>query len=383
MTTVTNNETSTADCAGSAAPSDHVTLSLSDAAVCACAVVDPFNVDFGATDTAAFTDAVEQIIGFNDSATAAAAASAAINNVTGETRTETAVASDSAELSFANDTTDTADASDTAIFTVDSFASSTAAATDTPSLAPVAGLSLAETANATATAVIVVELDVTDTADGSDSTAVVLDIGVTDGGVAAAAEGVSTSVDFETSSTAAATDAMIAQTVAVYAVVSSAIARAMASLDSSTAFWSNSESDAAATWSNVPFNSFAMHEGQLYAAGPGGVYVFGADDDVGSDIVASLTSDAMDFGTDLRKRYPSAYIAGALPSPMRVTITTEHATGAYDTITQTTTGATNHRAILGRGMTGRYARATLTNIDGSDFDVKSVEIAVHNLHRRV
>lgn len=381
MPIFTNNESSTAD--GTSSVGIAINAALADAAVCACAVVDPFNVDFSTSATADSSSAVTQVIGFNDAATAAASAVAAITTTTGANLTSRAAAADAVAQSIDNAQSSTADSSAVATFTVDSFASSAANASAVAALSPVAGLAFNETANATETVEIVVVVNVTDTANSSASVAVVLDIGVFDSGVAAAADAGAAAVALELASAGAATDAVSFHTVAVYAAVSNAIARSVALLSDNKAFWTNSESEAGSTWSNVPFNSYLMHEGQLYAAGPAGLFVFNAEEDAGVDITATVKGDVTDFGVDAHKRYPSAYVAGALPAPVRLTVRTEQAVGAYDTTLQSITSVTTHRAILGRGLTGRYARMTLTNIDGADFDVKSIDVDVTKLHRHV
>lgn len=384
MTTVVENaDPSVADCTNAVALAITPT-GLAETA-CACDALDPFDVTVSVADTAASTDAVVQIIGFNDSTTAAATATASIAQTTGAGLTTTAAESETVALSIDSAQSATADSSAAAAFTVDTPVSSTAAATDAITGSVTKGAAATDTAAATDAAVVVVTVNVTDTANSTATNSVVLDVGVTDTGGAADAASVTTAVSMEVSATAAATDALSTHLVATLALTSSAVARAVATIVDTTYpnFWMNTETEAGATWSNVPFNSYAMHEGQLYAAGPAGLYVFGVDKDAGSNITAEVVGDLTDFGDEHLKSYPSAYIGAASAGPLRLTLTTERASGSYDSIDKTTLGATNHRVILGRGLTGRYVRVALTNIDGKNFDGKTVDLAVTKLHRRV
>lgn len=205
-------------------------------------------------------------------------------------------------------------------------------------------------------------------------------------------------VTLEVSSTAEADESISALLEAVTTELSTANASSsVAFLDPyAGAFWSNTETMAAARWSTA-FNSYAQANGLLLAADETGVHVFGADTDAGAAIVASIRTDEMEFSRDpddqidptTLKRLDSMYLYGTAAAPLTVKVRTSVGQWSYLTHHHSATEMANLRAKMGRGLVDRHAEFTLTNeastgyAAGAAFDVKEGLLALEPTLRRI
>lgn len=135
-------------------------------------------------------------------------------------------------------------------------------------------------------------------------------------------------------------------------------------------------------FSNFNFNSFARLNGRTYAAGEGGTYRLGADDDDGTDIQASLTTRRGILGTEKDKRCRYAYLIGTSETAMEV----EADDGSGNSYAYTAERAANNphrqKVKMGRGMKGDMWAFTIKNRDGSDFDISDLLAMVEPMSRR-
>jgi hypothetical protein len=331
--------------------------------------------DFNVVDTAAGADGDGSTRGFNVSDTAAAAVVAddllhALNTVL-----ETAQAADALAPGITLAQTDTGAGTDALALSRDHGVSDSAAAAESLAVSGVKANAILETAIAVDELELVRALAVADTATATDALAFVVNTAVAETAHAADTTAPFALATVAVTETAQAADATAARLTATTTVADTARATDAAASGNGEAFWTNLRTMAAARWTTQPFNSFAMHHGELLAAGPSGIAGFGANTDAGTAIVARLVGDLTDFGSPERKVYDAAYMAGLAAGTMRLRVATEAGQWNYDA-PNTAAKLTNVYFQLGRGLFSRFARFELTNPDGAAFTLREAVVNV-------
>ena len=123
------------------------------------------------------------------------------------------------------------------------------------------------------------------------------------------------------------------------------------------------------------FNSFADN----LAAADDGIYLREGADDDGTDIETLITTDALDFGTSVKKRFLYAYLGFTSDNTAVLKVRTSADGTLYEDwyeCTKTVDTPESGRFKLGRGLFARYAQFSLINTDGGDLDIKSFEAVV-------
>ena len=360
---------------------------------CAADIVDAFdeityaNGALLVESTADAADSVEQRLEYLASSTAAASAAAAIGATTIVAAADVVAAADAAEQGFTFSDSSTADAADAAVLSTTLSESSAAAASSSAS-GTRSTVSLAESeADAVDRVVTVIEHNETSTGNATSSIGVVveLDVGETAGAAVVGAPAGSVAVDVE--SAAAAADAWAAATTANADATSTAVARAAAVPVDLTypSMWANSERMASAVWKAVPFESYVVFGGKLIAAGADGIYTFSETEDDTGPISARVVGDLSDLGSNKKKNFSDALVAGKTGGPLRVGVETEMGVYRYVTELPGSTYPTTHRAGIGRGLTGRYVRFSLDNqatgSEGATFAINEVTAGVGDTAR--
>lgn len=150
----------------------------------------------------------------------------------------------------------------------------------------------------------------------------------------------------------------------------------------------NTESSGVSTYTNYPFNSFAVIGGVAFGLTSTGMHALDADDDDGDAINARLRVGLTDMGTRLLKNVTEAYIGFTSSEKMLLrTITPNPATGAREAVTYNMKAVGNaslasQRHELGRGVKAVDWDFELENIDGADFELHSVEFLSVKMSRR-
>ena len=146
--------------------------------------------------------------------------------------------------------------------------------------------------------------------------------------------------------------------------------------DTYTAWVMNANTRAVSSYSNFPFNSFAMFGGQWLAAGPGGVYVMGGDTDSGSPVLPRLRTGLVNFGNeDKLFRVDRAYIGGTIQGDvlLKVIATTLEGRSAeyiYRLRPDQRDELRRHGTDIGRGFRSVYwTFELLTDAQGAQFQI--------------
>ena len=122
----------------------------------------------------------------------------------------------------------------------------------------------------------------------------------------------------------------------------------------------------------MPFNSMAVVNGQVVAGTSSGLVVCGGDDDAGTAIDASFASPVTDFGSVNNKAIRFAFLNGEVDGELTVTAKAD-STERSDTVDEDGT-LQGHRFVFGRDVNGRNVQVEVSNSEGSDFSVDSMEV---------
>jgi len=102
----------------------------------------------------------------------------------------------------------------------------------------------------------------------------------------------------------------------------------------------------------------------------------------GSSLDAHIDLGNDDFGTDLIKKMPYAYLAVASEAPIRITVTVDD--DQYEYESDATSGAMEMRRFkFGRGLKHTWFGLTISNTEGANFSLDSVEFYVVPTPRRI
>lgn len=150
----------------------------------------------------------------------------------------------------------------------------------------------------------------------------------------------------------------------------------------------NTETRAATQYENFPFNSFAALDGRYFAAADDGVYRLGGDQDDGEAIRARFRVGLNNLGTGKEKRMPAMYWGYRADGGLVLKVITTEPTGEkvenWYALRPRGAGAPREgRTQIGRGIKAVFWDFEVENLDGSDFEIDSLELYPMILDRRV
>ena len=147
----------------------------------------------------------------------------------------------------------------------------------------------------------------------------------------------------------------------------------------------NLESSAVWTYENYPFNSFAEFAGRYLACGPGGLYSLDSgDDDDGHEINACFSTGETDFGSAQLKRCEAVYAGMRTMGDLYLRVQADEGeVFAYALKPYGVSRLKQRRALIGRGLRGKYWRFEIANTNGCDFDLDNLNILLNPTTRGV
>lgn len=153
----------------------------------------------------------------------------------------------------------------------------------------------------------------------------------------------------------------------------------------------NTESMGVSEYTNYPFNSFGKLGSDYLGASDTNIYQLTGDDDAGTDIDAVIRTGMTNFGTNVFKRVPRAYLGYTSDGGLIMkTISTSGGTKTerwYELTPRLGDHASDVHAAarikLGRGIKATYWQFELINKLGSDFDIDMLQLYPMILSRRV
>lgn len=147
----------------------------------------------------------------------------------------------------------------------------------------------------------------------------------------------------------------------------------------------NTRNRALTEYDNFLFNSFAVFNGYVVAAGSSGVVTLGTQSlDNATAITARVRTGKESFGMSVHKRVPRIYTGLITDGDMTFrTITNEGGARSYLLGTNHATGLQQRRVPVGKGPRSRFWSFEIENVAGSDFSVNDILVKPVALRRRV
>lgn len=144
----------------------------------------------------------------------------------------------------------------------------------------------------------------------------------------------------------------------------------------------NTQSTGISEYSNFNFNSFSWP----LAAAADGIYELKGDTHDGKPIISSIKTGLIDFGTNVQKQVPYAYLAITQTGRVIMKVTS-HNRGVkkerWYEVNSSNNAVDTTRVQFGRGVKSKYWQFELTNIDGDKFSLDSMEVLPLLLSRRI
>lgn len=148
----------------------------------------------------------------------------------------------------------------------------------------------------------------------------------------------------------------------------------------------NTETGGLSSYDNFEFTSITEYGGLLYVTSPEGVFALIGDDDNGRDISAEVRTGFLDFGTEQTKRLSDMFVGYTADGQLECEVETYDGPQEVYTYTMEERDASaprNNRLKIGRGLSSRYWRFAIKNVDGADFQVYDVAAEVGTSRRRL
>lgn len=147
----------------------------------------------------------------------------------------------------------------------------------------------------------------------------------------------------------------------------------------------NTETSGLSTYDNFEFSSLAWHDGVLYGVSPAGLFSLTGDDDQGRNIAANVKTGFLDLGSEQTKRISDLYV-GYTGGELECDI--ESYDGPQEVYTyqleeRDANAPRNNRMKVGKGLSSRYWRFDLKNINGADFQLYNIEANIGRSKRRL
>lgn len=144
----------------------------------------------------------------------------------------------------------------------------------------------------------------------------------------------------------------------------------------------NTDTGANWTYRGWDFNSYMTWQGKYYAAAEDGFYELVGDTDAGEPIVSSILTGNSDLGTVQQKRMAYVYVGANADSGLSLVVHTDDGQTNEYTISAREL-MQNSRTSIGKGLRSKYWQFEITNPDGGDFELESLELIPDALIRRI
>lgn len=137
-------------------------------------------------------------------------------------------------------------------------------------------------------------------------------------------------------------------------------------------------------YTNFQFNSYAKFNGQILAAGPGGIKQLGGTSDAGTPISAVIRTGNLDDGSGQLLRPLEVLAMLASSGPVRISLVKED--GSVFPYTAQYTGIPTMaqiRVTPGKGLRALHYRVEIANIGGAAFELGPITLKLKALERRL
>lgn len=151
-----------------------------------------------------------------------------------------------------------------------------------------------------------------------------------------------------------------------------------------TSYSINSENAALTTYDDYAFDYIVRFEGQHYGFIGNTMYLLSGDTDDGRRIAAEFELHPEDAGEPQLKQMPYTYISGRSDKTLIATMLAdeEESTSSYEPAMDRV-GAHTRRIKQARGVRAHHWAVRVSNVDGDDLDVSSMELHIDIGSRRI
>ena len=144
----------------------------------------------------------------------------------------------------------------------------------------------------------------------------------------------------------------------------------------------NIATQAHSRYSGFGFNSFCRYDGKYYGCKSDGVYELTGNTDGADPIPCTVTFAETDFGASNLKRFESVYIGVKASGQLALKVVQDSANVYHYNVIPSGNDGRAARAVLGRGLTGRYWQLELAS-DTERFELDSIDYSFATLSRRI
>jgi hypothetical protein len=141
----------------------------------------------------------------------------------------------------------------------------------------------------------------------------------------------------------------------------------------------NVTNEANTRYEDFNFNSYGLYDGRYYGCKHDGLYLLEGD----GPVSAYLDYGNSNFGTNLLKGCPNAYLGMSSAGDMYLRVTTDDGESYSYVARNPTAQMAVQRVDLGKGLRANYLRFELYNDAGCSFELDSSEFLVATLNRRI
>ena len=142
----------------------------------------------------------------------------------------------------------------------------------------------------------------------------------------------------------------------------------------------NIATQAHSRYAGFGFNSFCHYDGKYYGCKSGGIYELTGDTDGASPIPCTVTFAETDFGASNLKRFESVYLGVKASGQLVLKVVQDSANVYHYNVIPSGNDGRAARAVLGRGLTGRYWQLELAS-DTERFELDSIDYSFATLSR--
>jgi hypothetical protein len=138
-------------------------------------------------------------------------------------------------------------------------------------------------------------------------------------------------------------------------------------------------------YSNYGFNSYFKLGNNYYGCSSTGVYLLGSDKDITTDIQSTIATPATGFDSAMLKSVKDVYTTIRSSGDMRLSLKTNEQVDRteYYVYYDGVDGLHRRRVKVAQGIKGTTWQATLSNTEGTDFTVKTLDIVPIELRRSI
>ncbi|MBV6343246.1 hypothetical protein [Candidatus Magnetobacterium casense] len=145
----------------------------------------------------------------------------------------------------------------------------------------------------------------------------------------------------------------------------------------------NCRNGALTNYDAYDFNSYVdAGNGVVLAAGMDGIYELSGDDDNGQAIDAHIRTGNHDFDSSAIKTIIDAYIGVVGNGEFVLSVITDNNVTTVYSVNSLAIQGHTVKVNLGKGARGRYWTIEFANLNGSDFELDSMEFNVQIMTRR-